>query len=746
MGRKRHNKADNPKQEQTFKPTQKNEKKQEKVEKVEVLNELPKEVEKKEKPVVKETPKVVEPTEEPTNLPEKKKCKTGTKIIGVFTLFIALVVIVAGVVLYVVNFASPKAIFTKGINQGFEILNRRVKYYDEYSYNYLEDAIVADADITLNANIEDELENIEDLKISGKMGLDYKNSKLQLEGTVEGDSEKLSAEIFNEGRKTFLKTNFYEDIINFTEYGDLYELIRDVRHYYEDELNLTNIKYEDYLYLSNKMRNAFIKSLDTKAMSKEKGKFEVLGEDIKGTKYTYTIDSKRASSMVKSMTGTLLDDEGFIKKVSEILDMDEDDVTDYLKDIQKSAKEIETDKFKVNIYTTGIFAEIKGIEIYEDKENYYGFYTDGENYELKFVTFGEEMKITAEKDGDEYKVVGDFDEDVKFTATVKEYTPEKFHVDYKIEDEYYDETWEGTIKIEVEKKNNKLKSEFKISFLYDDGGDEYSFETEGNINIDVVDKLDNKKPSKYIDIEDLDEKAFVESLKEIVEKDPQLKEIFGDLVKALEPYDPTEDNIMNLVDSYQLSFNVGIDGDDIKSITAEELPQDSIISFIVKGGFKDKPVSNKCISTYEYDKDRCIVVEDSEYWEYLDYEEIYTLDQVKEAAKKTFGRDLDMNNLNVKSYPNLPENIKCNNEAGYCLIEENGVNYLYSATKNWDNYYYIDEIKEVTNEGKVYTVVALEENEDFDEFEVELKFELLSDKELSEIEVSDVRFISLKVK
>ncbi len=716
--------------------------------------------EKKEKTVKKKTPvveekiekleEVKEPVKEEPKVEEKKKCKTGIKIWGVVMIVATAVLLIASLALVYRATRSPEAVFKKTITHYFNEMDKDAKLLEKYYFDIREQPFVLDADVKFSSNIEDlfdQEKEIKDLNLKGKLGFDYAESKLQLEGSVKGSSETITAKAFIENRKTYLETSFFDKLLDITENSDLYDEIKEFKSIFNYQTTLTDYNYKDYKYVSNSIRRAIIRSLDSEAMSSEKDTYEVLGEEIKGRKYTYTIDSKIASKMVKSIASRLLEDKDFSKRVAKMLDVDTDDIKDELKDLKDSAKDIELDeKIKISIYTRGFFNELGGIEFVVDKDEKAGYYTDGKNYEFRIIDSDDKFVATAEKEDDEYSVVGKFNGETVLKGTVREFIPQKIDFDFKIIDD--DEEFNGKIYVEAECKDKKASYIFDTKIEYDDGNDTEYIKLEGTYSVTRVDKLEENSTKGAVDIEDVNEKDFMLKLKEVIDKDEKLKDLFGEAldeyIEGLDKYRDEDLNLLNIADTVAEGFLTKKE-----SVAINEMED---IDLLVAITAPKRIVENTRYQT------NCAQIEDAEYQtnciegpigypSKYGYDTGYTLDELVEIAEERFGRKIDVKKLTPygKNTDGTPYYRPKRRDTRLTFIDENGEKRVYA--QYLDSYYDIDIYKVVdySNNGNIYTVHYECTDNDGGKFQYELTFEKLTDADVRELYIQDIRIISFKL-
>ena len=98
-----------------------------------------------------------------------------------------------------------------------------------------------------------------------------------------------------------------------------------------------------------------------------------------------------------------------------------------------------------------------------------GLYTDGKNYDFRYVESGDKISITAEKEDEEYAVSGRYNSKTFLKATVKKFLSEEIDVDFEINTEDEEEI-KGTITLKASKEKEKYKYDvrYKLEYNYFD--------------------------------------------------------------------------------------------------------------------------------------------------------------------------------------------------------------------------------------------------------------------------------------
>ncbi len=460
-----------------------------------------------------------------------KKFNLGLLIIPA----IVVVLLIVGIVARVAT-STPKAVFKNSINSAYKDVSKYLKKADKLNdtFDIKEKALYVKGDVKLSTNVEDitdELGELKDLKVSFEGGLDLKHEELLGGFTVDGDKESLGGTVYVTDNMAYLKTTFLDEIYKMElEDFDFGEILEE----YEEATEDIDVDPETYDYLIKTVKNAIVKSLDSKSMEKSKGTFEVDGKTVKANKVSYVFTKSSTKELVNKVVDILLEDDKFIGKLADCTGMEKGDIKDALKEIKSSAKDIDFDKeIKLNIYTKGLFNNVVGMSIeYSDKE-YVTVFKNGKTTEMIIDNHvkSDPMKIvvTAVEGKKETEVTIKMNKEKLGTLTIRELSEEVIDLDFNVE--AAGEKVKGTIYFTEKQKKNVISGEYKFKLSKDD---EY-IELSGNYSLEAQDKLEGFKTSDAVSIEDVDEEDIADKLKEVIEKDDKLNAIFSDLLEELEP-------------------------------------------------------------------------------------------------------------------------------------------------------------------------------------------------------------------
>ena len=464
-----------------------------------------------------------------TSTPNKK----GGKLFGIIAIVAVIVLIIGGLLLAKSLLNSPKNVFKKAIEEGYKNVETGFEELEKIQdiLDFQEHAIEVEGNIKGSTDVDEILEDLDvdelELSFSGKIGLDYKNELVQVEGKIKGTKEELDAAAFLQENGAYLKTSLYDKVIKLADdITDEFDFAK-VKKELESEIGDIEIDVKKYEELTRTVKDALINALDEKSMSKESTKYKVLGKEVKGTKYTYTLDSKSARKLTEKMINYLLKDKKFVKNLAEITGEDEEDIKEELEEMKDDAENIELDeKIKVNLYTRGLKNTLSGIEISEGKYFKAGYYTDGKNYELIFDDGAEKVTLTAEKEGKEYNLVAKVDKEKVLSGTIREFTKDKIDMDLDIEGAKF----KVYLTDKIEK--NKMTGEFSLKITYE--GE--SVALEGDYLIESKDKLEKINTSDAVTSSEVDVEKLEKNIEEKIEKDKSLNAIYEAGKKEIDYY------------------------------------------------------------------------------------------------------------------------------------------------------------------------------------------------------------------
>ena len=452
---------------------------------------------------------------------------------------IAAVVIIAIVLVFGVAGASPKQVFKSTINKTFKEVEKAIDEYDEYSkkYDIRENAILVDLGMTMDSNIKELTDQLgfelKDLSVGAEVGFDLKNEVLHVETELKGEKEKLDATMQVIDDKLYLSSSLLDKVVVVEEelgldFGELKDAIKEV----EKEISTDP---EDYKYVVKTIRKALVKALNSEYMEKEKVELDLGDDSFKATKYSYIFEEDSVQELVEIVCEYLLEDDDFVKVLSDITGMEKSDIKSTLKEAKKSADEIEFEEEVVfNLYTKGLFNKAIGFSVEFEGKEYVTYIIDGKNAEFIMDNHMDDeysqmkLVVTIEEDGKEQALTIKYNGEKIATGTIKELSEEVIDMSVKME---YEET-EAKLDLYLSAKEEKEKVSGKYDVKLEVDGEYIALK--GNYGIAVPKKLTKISTKGAISVDEVDVEKLEKDILAKVEKDSVFKGVY-DL--AMETYE-----------------------------------------------------------------------------------------------------------------------------------------------------------------------------------------------------------------
>ncbi len=453
---------------------------------------------------------------------------------------------------YKVATSSPKAVFKSNINNVYKKVSKELKDADKLSdqFDIEEKALYVKGDIKLDTNVEDitdEIGEIKDLKLGFEGGIDLKNEELLGGVSVTGKKETISGTIYYTDETAYIKSSIMDEIVKISseELDDVIDF-EDLKEEYDEIKDQIDVDPETYDYLIKTMKDALIKSLDSKSMEKGKGSFEVDGKKVNATKVSYVFTKSSTKELANKVVEELLNNDEFLSKLAKSTGVDKADIKDGLKEVKDSIKEIDFDgEYRLNVYTKGLLNKTVGLSIeYKDKE-YISVYKNGKTTEMIFDNhqkddYGQtKIVVLAVEKKDETEVSVKYNKNEIATATIRELSDEVIDLDFKIKEE--DETIKGSVYLSAKQKKNVISGDYKVRLEYED---EY-VAVSGSYSVESQDKLNGFSTKDAVDAEDIDTEKLSDNLEKVLEKDETLSGLFDAIGEEImpepepEPYTPS---------------------------------------------------------------------------------------------------------------------------------------------------------------------------------------------------------------
>ena len=452
----------------------------------------------------------------------------------------AVIVVLVALIIVKTALSTPKQAFKNAINELYKETSRYLNDADDFlnKYNLEKETVINNVEFKIDSNIEDfnsSLEetgiNIKDTTIKAKVGYNLDKEELVFGGSLKGESEEISLDAYAIDDNVYIKTNLYDDIIKAeNSYDSPFANIDELKEYNKI---MKNLDFKTYDSILKSITNALNNSLNSDDMEKESDEIDIVDSSVKVTKNSYELDDKALSNIIRDTIEQLLDDKDFIDNLADTLDIKKDDLEDSLKDLRKSAKDIEYDeKLVINIYTKGLLNSFTGLSLEIERDEYFTYFTDGKNTEITFDNNQEgysetKINIQAVKDGKETDVTVKYNGEEIITATIKELSEEKVDLDFELKEDK-ETVASGTIYLTVKEEKDNVSGDFELHFEQDK---EY-LNLKGNYKTEIGGKLTTIDPEKAIDENEIDESVLMANLEEIAKKDKVLSSLYDNYYES----------------------------------------------------------------------------------------------------------------------------------------------------------------------------------------------------------------------
>lgn len=401
--------------------------------------------------VMSNTPNISNVTPQPTS--DKPKKKTGL-IVGIIG---GVVVLVAAILFAVYSLVlnNPTTIVKNAINEFYEKTSSKLKEYEkkEMQFDITKDTMKISGDLKLSGTL---FKGAENSKISFGENLDYKNKAVEFNlGLNEDNKDLADVTLLAKNNHSYLKSNtLFDNVYDAGEenFKDVFEILESIGSSQNSEINFENIDI-----ILKESKDALIKSIDKKYMTKGNANINIGDKDVKVKTITYSIEKDSVKSLFTGISNELLASSTFVDTVSKMTGQEKSAIEEILKEY---GKEENYDSFDGNgkfvIYTTGLTNKVVGIE-FGDDEAIIRYYNNGDEGYFAFVEYDEPLFDIVSKKQDVR--INYYDEGKKTEVaklTINKDDDENLDVDYEIN--YSGSKISGNIKITNKRENDKKAS------------------------------------------------------------------------------------------------------------------------------------------------------------------------------------------------------------------------------------------------------------------------------------------------
>lgn len=292
---------------------------------------------------------------QPENVEAKKKTNIAPFMVVGVILIIA--VIIALLIMKFVAF-TPKNLFFKGINEAYSNISETLSLDSNKENKYKDKIVSLESNTTFDLNADEdylgsEVVYIFDLLNKIKLGLnetmDPKTSNFDLDLTLSNDEGNLSIEGNKRDNTIYLKlVDIFDKYIS---------IPMDVT------VTVNTMEKEDLEYLTKKIKDIFLNSLDESKFVQESVTLSLQNEDVNANKISYEIDAKEAEKILTYVTEEIQKDDKLLEILATSSNLTKKELSDLLDELVLEVDDTSTDVIELSVYTTGLFNEIVSYDI-----------------------------------------------------------------------------------------------------------------------------------------------------------------------------------------------------------------------------------------------------------------------------------------------------------------------------------------------------------------------------------------------
>lgn len=321
-------------------------------------------------------------------------------------LFLVIVVIIIGGILFIATKNNPKKIFDNAVEDVFTTL---IKNTNEISEETVSGSFKIKTDIESKEEDQNTILNIIndlDIKMDFEMNYKEKAENIFLD-TQYKNKDLLALSIYAKDKDIYIDL---KDI--FDKY--LHTSIEEV-----DELTL-NLNKEDYKTVLEEIESALKKSFKKEYFTSENTTVFINNKDEKVLKNSLVIDEKNGKEMANTIADELNNKE-FISAFSHIFGIEEDELKDSLDSIKNEDFTLEDGNVIVSIYTKGVQKSFVGFEVKDNADTIQILKDTDTKYSYQVISSDFNFKGTIEattQDKNTHMVLSLEYEDIKGTITI----------------------------------------------------------------------------------------------------------------------------------------------------------------------------------------------------------------------------------------------------------------------------------------------------------------------------------------
>lgn len=416
---------------------------------------------------------------EPEPIPKEKKNPVFVKRILIVLIVFIIIGVFVGLIFAIKNyFTSPYKIYSKALNDGYDIVTSYIKELDDKRLNYdvFEDTLASSGSLKLNTD-SSLLKDFNDFDYGYYFNVDVKNKSADGKLTLSKNNKNIIQlnTYLRKGKFILEEDKVYQDMLEVGEYSsEIFDSFQFNSDYYDYVNVLKCVK--DYLTLNINQDN----------LSKEKKTIKINNKNVKVTNNKYDLNEKQAKELLDGILDALQSNDNAMESLADILGYSKRDIPKLLESLKNSIK---TKEITINIYTKGFASSFVGFSVVYDKKEVIQYVADDSIKETN-VVIGDFILNIVKKEGIHYIQL--YYQKEKILESKIKKSGDVISIEFNVE--YLDVSLDGALRLDVKRIGDKRQTlDFNLNFNLDYLKEKINFELEMNNKTQVGTKMINIK-------------------------------------------------------------------------------------------------------------------------------------------------------------------------------------------------------------------------------------------------------------
>lgn len=468
-----------------------------------------------ETPIEHEQPSMQMEPNTPTTEPVKKQGKG--KLIGIIIAVVVVVLFIGGLLFLPSLLVSKKSVVDKEITTVFSELIKTVKEVEKNSveYDFDRDSIGLEGTLTVSSDYKTDEIDLSKLK-------DY---AISYQGAIDKKGNKASASLKLSGKKPILDVvTMIKEKDVFINLGDIYDktIVTETEEEVKD-LNLDSISATELEILLTNTEKSIKENIKKEDIKEAKVEKTINGKKAKYKEITYEMNINETS---KKVLEGYIDDDEVLGILAKTVSKDKKDVKKDLEELIKSINTDSNDKLIIKLYTSGLFRNVKGLELTSDDTT---LTVDIDKDTLKYAVSVNNQKLgNGEYNKSKKELTYEFKQDGStLTADIK------FKDNNDISGNISLKAGSMKLNVDIESINKKSgkssTNDLTVKVKYNDGSEKFNVELKCNNKITVGAKVEEISAKNTVKAEDMTDEEVMDVYNQLMNK---LSEIIVEIYPA----------------------------------------------------------------------------------------------------------------------------------------------------------------------------------------------------------------------